>query len=251
MEKFNITVEGQNGSKFRLKFLNPKYDPNNRNSVQLWGTGVITDTGSIWHYRQQMVSFFSRIWGTNISIEQTRFDADDLETDDADLTVKSVYTVTLLRQINGPSFTMAMVVPEDGATSTMTIDIPYQQSTPPMSGKYKIMCPNEDGNPFYTREFNYNTEAQYVDFYTQLEIPHLQFKTYMRSTGKYPYSQSGVSLQIYFSDYHGEVPQCEIMSGENDPIVATDPTYDVEYVREYGDNLIFEPVPLEFLYADA
>lgn len=32
-EKFNITVEGANGSKFQIRFLNPKYDPNNRRSV--------------------------------------------------------------------------------------------------------------------------------------------------------------------------------------------------------------------------
>ena len=113
------------------------------------------------------------------------------------------------------------------------------------------MCPNEDGSEFYTREFNFNEQDYVVDFYTQLEIPHLQFKTYMRRTNKHTYSQSGVSLQIYFSDFHGEVPQCEIMSGTNDPIVATDPTYEFSTIREYGDNLIFEPVPLEFLYSDA
>lgn len=86
---------------------------------------MITDTGNIWHYRQHIVGFFSSIWGSNVAVEQTRFDADDVETTDASLTVKSIYTVTLIRPINGPAFTMAMVDPKDGATSTMTIEVPY------------------------------------------------------------------------------------------------------------------------------
>ena len=120
-----------------------------------------------------------------------------------------------------------------------------------MTGNFKIVCPNDDGSEFSTRELSYGTAASHIDFYVQLEIPHLQFKTYIRDTGKYAYRNNGISLQMVFTDYHGDVPQCEIISGTSRAIDAVNPTYDSTTIREYGDNLMFEPVPLEFLYSDA
>ena len=35
-EKFNITVVGSMGGNFVIKFFNPKWDPNNKNSVNIW-----------------------------------------------------------------------------------------------------------------------------------------------------------------------------------------------------------------------
>ncbi len=52
-------------------------------------------------------------------------------------------------------------------------------------------------------------------------------------------------------DYHGDVPQCEIRASESDPIEGAGVVYISTTVREYGKNLLFEPVPLEMLYADA
>lgn len=121
-----------------------------------------------------------------------------------------------------------------------------------MAGNFQIVCPNDDGSEFSTREMGRYTEAKHIDFYMQLEIPHLQFKTYVRDTGKYTYRDNGISLQVVFTDIHGDVPQCEIRTGTNTPIEATgDVDFSSTTLREYGDNLMFEPIPLEFIHADA
>ena len=146
---------------------------------------------------------------------------------------------------------MASIMLDEAATSTITIGAAYQTSTAPMEGNFVIVCPNEDGSEFSTRELGRYTEAKHIDFYVQLEIPHLQFKTYIRDTGKYTYRDNGISLQMVFTDYHGDVPQCEIRSGTTTPLEATNVSFDSSTIREYGDNLMFEPIPLEFLYADA
>jgi len=79
----------------------------------------------------------------------------------------------------------------------------------------------------------------------------LQFKTYIRDTGKYTYSDNGRELQIVFQDYHGDVPQCTIEPSDSNPIEGNNVVLNAITVREYGQNLMFEPIPLEFLYADA
>ena len=57
---------------------------------------------------------------------------------------------------------------------------------------------------------------------------------------------------LIFQDYHGDVPQCEIRSSESTPITGNDVIeFNSITYREYGKNLMFEPVPLEFLYTDA
>ena len=83
---------------------------------------------------------------------------------------------------------MASIQPTDGTTSTITIEAPFQESTPPLSGAFYIACPNDDGNEFKTRDIGFGHWTQGIDFLVQLEIPHLQFKTYIRDTGKYAYS---------------------------------------------------------------
>ena len=79
------------------------------------------------------------------------YDESDVETTE-DLRVKRVYTVEVDRQINGPSFTFAQIMPQDGLTSTVEIGSPIEQSTPPLSGNWYIACPNDDGNEFRTRD---------------------------------------------------------------------------------------------------
>ena len=49
-----------------------------------------------------------------------------------------------------------------------------------------------------TRDLGYGQWTQGIDLYTQLEIPHLQFKTYIRDTGKYDYAQNGREFMIIF-----------------------------------------------------
>ena len=135
-EKFEITVNGAVGNTYQVKFINPKHDPTNRRSILMHDSGVIVDTDAAWRVRRQIVNYFYSIWGSNVEVVKVSYDADDIETTDSSLVVKTVYTVTVLRQINGPSFTTASIVMVSGDTVNVAIGAPIQQSTPPLSGAF-------------------------------------------------------------------------------------------------------------------
>ena len=64
----------------------------------MYTTNAISDNDSASRVRARIVNpYYWTIWGSNISVEKTDFDADDAETTDADLVVKSIYTVTVLK----------------------------------------------------------------------------------------------------------------------------------------------------------
>jgi hypothetical protein len=90
-----------------------------------------------------------------------------------------------------------------------------------------------------------------MDFWIQLMVPHLQFKIYVRNLWTYDYRENGLSFAIVFQDYHGDAPECYLESGVDTPITGANPTATTETVREYGQNLMFEPIPLEFIYTDS
>jgi hypothetical protein len=108
-EKYRITVTNPVGNTFKVMFINPNYDPDNKNSVQQWTSDAISDNDSASTMRRRIVNYYYSIWGSNVSVERIDYDADDIETDDDSLVVKRVYTVTVLRMINGPSFSMAII----------------------------------------------------------------------------------------------------------------------------------------------
>ena len=57
---------------------------------------------------------------------------------------------------------------------------------------------------------------------------------------------------MVFQDYHGDVPECSIKSSLENPIEGNDVIeFNSVTYREYGKNLMFEPLPLEFMYTDA
>lgn len=56
---------------------------------------------------------------------------------------------------------------------------------------------------------------------------------------------------IIFQDIHEDVPQCTLETSVSNPIVGNNVVFNASTMREYGQNLMFEPVPLEFIYADA
>ena len=80
-----------------MMFVNPKYNPDNRNSFATWTSDAISDTADSWTVRRRIIGYYWNIWGSNLSVDKVDYDADDVETTDSSLRVKSVYTVTVLR----------------------------------------------------------------------------------------------------------------------------------------------------------
>ena len=119
-----------------------------------WKTEEIEDDCSASTLRERIKGYFSSRWGSDITVVKVDYDDMDVETTDSALVVKSVYTVTLLKRINGPSFASAAIL-QDVVAATITIDVPFQNSSPPLSGSFIITCPDEQGNSLPTHEFDY------------------------------------------------------------------------------------------------
>ena len=68
----------------------------------------------------------------------------------------------------------------------------------PLSGSFKITCPDDAGAPFSTKEFGYTEWTQGIDFWMQLYIPHLQFKIYVRNLFEFQYRENGVAFAVIF-----------------------------------------------------
>jgi hypothetical protein len=60
-----------------------------------------------------------------------------------------------------------------------------------------------------------------------------------------------VAFAVIFDGYHGDVPECTISSGSDTPMTGNDVVFETETIREYGQNLMFEPIPLSMLFTDA
>jgi len=89
-----------------------------------WKSEEIFDDCSAWDLRNRINGYFSSLWGSDITVVKVDYDAMDVETADPALVVKSVYTVTLLKRINGPSFASAAIL-QDVVAATITIDVPF------------------------------------------------------------------------------------------------------------------------------
>ena len=74
--------------------------------------------------RNRIKGYFSSVWGSDISVTSVDYDMMDMETDDSDAVMKTIYTVALLKRINGPSFVSAGILQEmPGAM--VTIGMPF------------------------------------------------------------------------------------------------------------------------------
>ena len=96
-EQFRITVTNPVGNQFKVMFVNPNYDPDDNSDFPTWTSDAIDDDDSSGTMRSRIVNYFYSVWGSNVSVEKIDYDADDIETSDSSLTVKTVYTVTVLR----------------------------------------------------------------------------------------------------------------------------------------------------------
>lgn len=132
-EKFNVTVNSQTGASYKLKFVNPRYDPKNVRSIQIWTTNKLEDTYSASQFSGAVWRYWNDIWGSGINVELTMFDTNGVETTDSANATQRVYTVTVKRLISEQSFTMAMV---DTTNADVTVGAPYSLSSAPLRGSF-------------------------------------------------------------------------------------------------------------------
>ena len=123
-EKFNIEISGSMGQNFFIQFVDPNWTDSQPIEDMFWKTDEIADDCSASTMRNRIKGYFSSKWGSDISVAKVDYDIMDMETSDSDAVMKSIYTVTLLKRINGPSFSSAAVL-QDGPGAMISIDMPF------------------------------------------------------------------------------------------------------------------------------
>jgi hypothetical protein len=151
----------------------------------------------------------------------------------------------------------------NGGTATFIINNPKadlagsQLSSPPLRGNVIFNCPDPlTGEVWKSNEMGWATWEGSLEFDLARDIPHLAsavrvWDLYDSEYSHVHYRDNAVAWMISFQDYEGDVPQCYLTSGSNNPLTGLNPTFDQKTIREYGKNLFHEPIPMELLYSDA
>ena len=94
-----------------------------------------------------------------------------------------------------------------------------------------------------------------MEYHLNYAIPHLASAVRVWDLYDSQYSSSyrdnAVAWMISFQDYEGDVGQCYLTSGVNSPLTGENPTFGAKTIRQYGQNLFHEPIPMELLYTDS
>ena len=83
--------------------------------------------------------------------------------------------MTIVKQIEGQSFSMAFIAPQGDLTSAVSIDSPYQLSSEALGGSYIISCKGTDEVEYSTREIKFDEPAEEVNLVLALQVPQTQF----------------------------------------------------------------------------
>jgi hypothetical protein len=89
-------------------------------------------------------------YGSVVIVTRKQYDENGVETEDNELVKSYVYTIELEKRIDGYSFADVQISNSPENTSTISVVKPFDeggiQSSPPLSGKFIVNCPNPD-NP--------------------------------------------------------------------------------------------------------
>ena len=81
-------------------------------------------------------------------------------------------------------------------------------------------------------------------------MPFLVYGTWTRDLDEYAYRENGVSFVVVFEGVYGNLPTCQILDGDSDPITGDNPVFTVTTTRPFGVNRYWDVIPFEYLHAD-
>lgn len=175
---------------------------------------------------------------------------------------KYIYTVKLMRRINGFSFSSVVAAPVGTIPSTVTVQPPYgttgTASSVPMTGNFIIKCTDSDGVVHSSKPISHTQWDEGIRI-TLNEMPYLRgrVRLYDTWTGdetngwSFSYRENGRSLVAIFEGFRSNPPLCSLAQDTTNPTIGNNVQFVSEILRPYGQSLMFEPVGLEFLYSDA
>jgi len=131
-------------------------------------SGQISANATADEFKAGIEQLYKDNWGTGINCNLTMFDEDGVETDNFTLGVTRVYDTELHNLITGKTWSKISFLPittESEFNATLPEDI--QLSAPPLSGRMRIKCVDEDGMISYSNTFDFSHDANYVNHYLQ------------------------------------------------------------------------------------
>lgn len=137
---------------------------------------------------------------------------------------------------------------------TLPTDPSGSASTAPLTGSFIINCP-DPSNPSaiaQSRELEWWRGERDIERYLSEDIPFLASRVYVRGIWtENGYFQNARKFAIQFLGIHQDMPQCFLSSGQTDPLEGANPVLLARTTMEYGQSLLFEPIPMEMLYTAA
>lgn len=139
-ERTQIEVDGVDAGQFKVVFMHPTtLKPNaTKNYISMNATAS--------ELKSAVKDYYQFVVNCDIDVTRTMFNADGNETTNATEVVKSIYNITLTRLISGQSVSSIMTT-KTGSTATVTVRAPsvVQQSSPPLTGRWRVQCKDERG----------------------------------------------------------------------------------------------------------
>jgi len=134
-------------------------------------------------------------------------------------------------------------------------DVGGLSSTAPLEGSFIIECPHPDNvlATVSTPELDIKRWTPGVEYEISKSIPFLASKIYLREmkVKDQDYWENARKFAITFVDLEQDVPQCTIKSGVITPMTGNNVQFSSQTLQEYGQTIMFEPIPMEMLYAAA
>jgi len=152
-EQWHFQITDMDSGEYKLNFLNPTTSP-----PSIWQSSAIKANSNYWTVRSAIYGYYSKYWGSSVSVTLTYFGDDGTEytsSSDANVTTWK-YTVTCDKLIDGYSANSITVSKIDTAANiVVTPPQNGKMSTPPLSGKYTITCTDPDGTEWTTANIDY------------------------------------------------------------------------------------------------
>lgn len=80
-------------------------------------------------------------------------------------------------------------------------------------------------------------------------MPSMRDNVIVMNSRQFSYMENGISLLLDFVGLEEDIPQCTIESDTTTPLTGEDPvTFTGTTDRDYGTNLFYQPIPMDFLY---
>lgn len=243
-----IHITNPDNGAFILAMLKPGTD-------QWIKSGMMTAGGDADSLKEGIKVFHTGLYGVEPIVTMKFVDQHDEEVEqDAPTMLKAVYTIETPTALDGPTVDTIMTIP---LSSFSQFDFVYppeiQLSSPPLSGKFWVECHNTDGNTYATSDIDIRTvTADILKSVLETDCSFLKDKISVQMlTDRHSDRKMGVEFQVFFHGVVGSLEQYKLVAVPDymdDPLIGVDIYTEESVVRPFGESLLFQIIPGEYLF---